>query len=110
MARLKLEAAASRPVAVIAAVALGLVVGIFLGRLLVGAQTFTIDDLATLIGLIAGGVLVNVIASWGDGPEALMWYVIGLAIGLVVYLADPFGWFPRFETTEATLRMLHLAA
>ena len=87
---------------------LGLSFGFF-GRVLGGAQTFTIEDFSVLVALIAGGVLANFIASWGSGPEALLYYVIALAVGFVFYLADPFGWFPDPTAAEAAFRRIYLS-
>jgi hypothetical protein len=86
VARFSVQAAASSTSAIIGALALGIVLGLFLGRLLLDLSDFGVADLATLVGVIAAGAVVNFISSLQGGPEALASYAVGLLVGIAAYV------------------------
>ena len=100
MARVVIRGAATKASAVIGSAALGIVLGMFLGRLLLSLGTFDVADLATLVGIVAAGAVVNFISSMDGGPEALASYSVGLLFGVAVYVIGVNGgWIPPIPAT-----------
>jgi hypothetical protein len=94
-ARFVLPASWATPIiGAVAALALGVVIGLFVGKFLV-APNFTVEALGALVAIIAGGLITNIVARLGQ-VEALALYLIGLLVGVGVYLLGVNqGWIPN---------------
>lgn len=94
-----LSASASSRTANAGSLAIGVVMAMFTWFFVLRLGEYTLQGLATLVGIFAAGAIIAFVDKLRGGTDGLAWYAIGLLVGslgfVVLGLIDPQGpWFP----------------